>query len=92
MSSLRRPACCNVLARRLRCASGFGAVSTEVRPSWFTVDERMTASTRSLSRKAADSRLHTTTPAPSPLAIAVPLPAASSGLQESSGEMMPTVR
>jgi hypothetical protein len=55
-------------ARRIMSAWArpFGAVMVLVRPSWATAEPRMTAHTRSPSRRASDSRLRTTAPAPSP--------------------------
>ncbi|CAO0825933.1 hypothetical protein SMICM17S_08352 [Streptomyces microflavus] len=56
-------------ARALRstrcCARPFGAVSPWLRPSWFMAVPRTTASTRSPSRLASESRLSTRTPQPS---------------------------
>ncbi|CAM5359450.1 hypothetical protein SMICM304S_07251 [Streptomyces microflavus] len=47
------------------CARPFGAVSPWLRPSWFMAVPRTTASTRSPSRLASESRLSTRTPQPS---------------------------
>ncbi len=59
-----------------------GAVRPELRPSWLTAEPRITASTRSPSRRASESRLSTTTPQPS--LRTKPFAAASKVLQRPS--------
>ena len=70
-----------------RCASAFGAVTPLDRPSWLIADPRTTASTRSPSRTASDSRLSTTTPAPSPRTN--PSAPTSKVLHRPSGDSIP---
>jgi hypothetical protein len=63
-----------------------GAVSPLLRPSWLTADPRITASTRSPSATASDSRFSATIPQPSPRTK--PSAAAEKGLQRPSAAII----
>ena len=60
------PASAQAARNTAACAAGLGAIRPLDRPSWLTAEPRTTASTRSPSRSASESRLSTTTPQPSP--------------------------
>ena len=68
------------------CAGPLGAVSPALGPSWLTALPRITASTRSPSATASDSRFSTTIPQPSP--SEKPSAAASKVLQRPSAASM----
>ncbi len=59
------PASARALRSIASCAAPLGAVSPEEAPSWLTALPRITACTRSPSRRASLSRLRTSTPTPS---------------------------